>query len=485
MIKKILSIKNLGKYRDINPKKYSWNGILEKVNVIYAPNGSGKTTLSILFKSLVGANHLLIKKHSFLATDPISVVLLGDDNKEIKYDRGKWSRKIEEIEVFDSFYVEDNIYIISINREDLPKRFHKILLGDSGLDARVKAQQLHAKRKKLTNYRSSIKYSIKKKKQKGEDYASLEEKLKKVTEERDSIGPQIEALFTQSVDSSKPITDDYLSKINDYLRLLNPSIKLKTLEQTRTKFIYTIEINNHLVRGTNKSTHSLKFSLSEGDKTSLSLAFYFARLDMYGDQLSNMLVVFDDPISSFDYSRKNTTVNQLLKISRKCKQFILLTHDIQFAKDFSERNHYKNLNLKIVYDGASSQFDLHDIEYETLTGVFKDLTVLHEFINLGLGENRKAKDIKRSIRPVLEGYLRIKYFGVFDSKDWLGDMIKKCREDFSPKLSRMKTFIEEIEEINDYSKSSHHSNPYAIESDINIEELRIYSERTIELINRL
>jgi hypothetical protein len=138
-----------------------------------------------------------------------------------------------------------------------------------------------------------------------------------------------------------------------------------------------------------------------------------------------------------------------------------------------------------VYDGASSQFDLHDIEYETLTGVFKDLTVLHEFINLGLGENRKAKDIKRSIRPVLEGYLRIKYFGVFDSKDWLGDMIKKCREDFSPKLSRMKTFIEEIEEINDYSKSSHHSNPYAIESDINIEELRIYSERTIELINRL
>ena len=45
MLKKLIHIKNYGKFSNFNIASSDWDGTFKKNNVIYAPNGSGKTLL--------------------------------------------------------------------------------------------------------------------------------------------------------------------------------------------------------------------------------------------------------------------------------------------------------------------------------------------------------------------------------------------------------------------------------------------------------
>src|SRR5436190_19949308 len=118
MIKKIIQLKNFGKFKSPTFGKDSWSGQFEQTNVIYANNGSGKTTLSLLFRSLKGNNEIVIKKKSFSSKENPEITLLDESNKEIKFSKGKWSKFKKDIEIFDSFFIDDNVYIITI-KEDL------------------------------------------------------------------------------------------------------------------------------------------------------------------------------------------------------------------------------------------------------------------------------------------------------------------------------------------------------------------------------
>ena len=45
VFKKLIHIKNYGRFSYFCSKNSDWDGSFKKINVIYAPNGSGKTTL--------------------------------------------------------------------------------------------------------------------------------------------------------------------------------------------------------------------------------------------------------------------------------------------------------------------------------------------------------------------------------------------------------------------------------------------------------
>ena len=69
------------------------------------------------------------------------------------------------------------------------------------------------------------------------------------------------------------------------------------------------------------SKRTIKYTLSEGDKSAFAFAFFLAKLST--EDISQKIIVFDDPISSFDQSRKNATINRLVKISKECRQFFV------------------------------------------------------------------------------------------------------------------------------------------------------------------
>lgn len=186
-----------------------------------------------------------------------------------------------------------------------------------------------------------------------------------------------------------------------------------------------------------------------------------------------------------DNKRRSVTLSILSRFARMAKQFILLSHDIYFIKDFTIRNS-DVLNLKIIDGGYSSLFVPHDIEFETLTGVFKDLHVLNDYLENGEKSSYGSRDVIRCIRPVLEGFFRIKFYHHIKRTEWLGDIIDHIRKaDDDSVFYREKDNLNALCDINDYSKAYHHSNPSYLEVPIIASELKLYCKRTIELLEKL
>lgn len=77
-------------------------------------------------------------------------------------------------------------------------------------------------------------------------------------------------------------------------------------------------------------------TLSSGDKTTLALAFFLAKLDHDGE-LDKKVVVFDDPLGSHDSHRRGKTVEAVKELTSRCVQLILLSHDEYFLRDVEKR----------------------------------------------------------------------------------------------------------------------------------------------------
>ena len=144
------------------------------------------------------------------------------------------------------------------------------------------------------------------------------------------------------------------------------------------------------------------------------------------------------------------------------------------------------MNLKLKFDGNTAYICQHDIKNETLRGIFKDLTVLHDFVKNADRSEYTPRQVIRCIRPILEGFLKIKYFGIIDDKKWLGDIIGMIRESSSDSIlhSQLPNY-DELSELNDYTAQYHHGDSLYLEDDINEQELRQYCQRTIELLYKL
>jgi wobble nucleotide-excising tRNase len=482
MIKKIVHIKNLGKFKNFVSGTNIWNGVLEQTTAIYADNGSGKTTFTQIFKSIKGDNSILNKRKTFGAEKEVDILMLDDKNLQYKFNAKKWNRKLDSVEVFDTFFIEANVYLITIGNHENKGAAFEVVLGSEGIAVSEKISKLINERKRNSQKRRNAKNLIKKTPD-TKRVLELEARIKTSLKRSSEIDAEIVKLDNKLTTLTEDFGKTYLEKINHYLRLFNPNLQLTKLNKKGSRFVYYLKVKDFDVRSDSESI-SLKHTLSEGDKSSLALSFFLAKLSLYED-LDKKIIIFDDPISSFDQSRRNVTINQLYNLKQKVLKFILLSHDISFVKDFTDKCG-NCLNLKINFDGNSSIINLHDIHVETMTGIFKDLTVMHNFLDNGINSDFDKREIMRCIRPSLEGIFRIKFFNHFKAFDWLGDMIKDIRESKNGEPTyHLKKHLDDLNDLNDYSKAYHHSNPNHLEVPINTEELRNYVIRTLQLIKSI
>lgn len=483
IIEKILRISNLGKFIDWKADGNVWNGQFNKITAIYADNGSGKTTFTQIFKSLKSEDlDLFVKRRTFDSNQPISIKLIDGTKKQVEFKNDKWTHSIQSIEVFDAYYVEANIYIINLGNTETPGKLFGVLVGNEVIATYNEIVAKRKERKKYANARRSVKNLIKR----SDDADALEryqEKLTKFSSVIKKYDEELKTLKVRLAEETENYGKGYLNSINEYLEMISPELRLTKLNRRGQKFIYYISISNHEVR-TDKESKSLSRTLSEGEKNSLAFAFFMASLELKGD-IEKKLIVFDDPISSMDSKRRSVTLSILSRFARTAEQFILLSHDIYFIKDFTGRNS-DVLNLKIIDGGYSNLFVPQDIEYETLTGVFKDLHVLNDYLEKGEKSSYGSRDVVRCIRPVLEGFFRIKFYNHIKRTEWLGDIINYIRDASEDSVFyREKDNLNSLCDINDYSKTYHHSNPNYLEVPIIASELKLYCRRTIELLEKL
>lgn len=481
MIHKIIEIQNCGRFVNYRPseKEYGWNGIFSKLNTIYAENGSGKTTFTQILKSLSGHSCELVEKRKTLqSSNPIKIAILNDKNKRLSYDSDKnWNGIVPNVEVYDSYYSESNVYIVSLGNDENPSGFYDIVPNGKAMINEM--AQLARKRRSVTANMRGTRHDLKVCADIIE-HKRLEKVYHNQTVKKTKIVNSLNELKSKLDSELEVVGKQYVEKTNLYLSKFNPNLEIIKANKKGNQLVYHININGIEVRS-DSTNISLKHSLSEGDKSSLSLSFFLARLDMLPN-IENRIIVFDDPISSFDTRRRKMTISILSRIANKAEQFFLLSHDINFVKEFCDRNS-DCTNLKILWKDGSSVFVNHDIQLETMTGISKDMYTLRTYLSKGARTDLERREVIRCIRPVIEGVFRLKYYNLFTDTEWLGDFLDHIRksEQDSP-LYRLNEYLDELSDINDYCKQYHHANPKYMEEPIFDEELRQFVHNTLNIL---
>ena len=92
--------------------------------------------------------------------------------------------------------------------------------------------------------------------------------------------------------------------------------------------------------------------------------------------IQDKIVVFDDPVSSFDLNRKSTTIRKLIDFGQQAKQLFVLTHNIIFACEFWKSANQSSLTTqcnKIEFLVNTSCIVEFNIDTETLSSILKDI----------------------------------------------------------------------------------------------------------------
>jgi len=316
-------------------------------------------------------------------------------------------------------------------------------------------------------------------------YINEQEALKKLKNKNTELQNELKKYSRETFDKYRGIINTYLQKFASYLEIREMKSTYKGGGDEPFAEYGLFVAGNKVNFKNNSNDPSLKYCLSEGDKTALALSFFLAKLHI-DTEIENKIIVFDDPISSFDIERKNSTISQLYSIGQRANQLIVLTHNLLFAKEFWDKVKNSCQVLKLCELRKSTQIIDYDIENETLNGLFKDYSVLDSFLTNGVETDLEKRNVARCIRPILEGYFRIKFYGEFSPNQWLGEfleIIDKCVE--GQPLYQLKDYSSDLHEINDFSKKFHHTNPNSDSEPIYDGELKTYVERTFQIISKI
>lgn len=279
-------------------------------------------------------------------------------------------------------------------------------------------------------------------------------------------------------------------KINTLLKQFGASFTIDAVKSQyvggRTSVTYVIVINDAVVELGDASSPigqpSFRNTLSAGDRSSLALAFFLAQLEM-DPRLKSKVVVFDDPFGSQDRTRRTCTRQQICGLVDKVEQVIVLSHERGFLREvWLEMPQAKSKTLKLLRIGVDSTVIREwDIKEETDPEYIRDIRVLKNFVDKNDGDSRH---VAKTIRPVLEGYLRINSPGHFQAHEWLGDFINKIRIAApGDPLVQWQSILPELESINGFSKRYHHNTNDDWQGEpIDDTELATFVGRTLDLV---
>ncbi|GAA9613079.1 AAA family ATPase [Helicobacter pylori] len=248
-----------------------------------------------------------------------------------------------------------------------------------------------------------------------------------------------------------------IETINNYLKALN--LPKYSLDKD-----YRIVLNSDALENS-----EAKIILSDGEKTTLAFAYFLARLKLFykKEDLKNLVVVIDDPISSLDEQRiYNTTclvakinqelVGEALKENEDKAQVFVLTHNHTFmarlinmvgkhACYFQLERHQGQLKI-VCKDKVKGYFDTFYLLLFKEVYVFAKKEKVQDDFNEAINYGNK-------VRILLESFLKINFIDSF-----LG-------EDKTFKKEKIEKLIETADgevELN-FSKLPFSENEYSIE----------------------
>lgn len=225
-------------------------------------------------------------------------------------------------------------------------------------------------------------------------------------------------------------------------------------------------------------------ALSEGDKRTLALAFFVATT-LDDPNLSNRIIVIDDPMCSLDINRKQHTKTVLKQLHDGAEQLIVLAHDPYFIRDLRDeltpKNGISQVSLLQLRHSANDYSDLEqfNVDHECESPYYRHHRMLSEFCSSGV---QSPRDVAKAIRPFLEGYLHRRFPGHIPRDQMFGQVLGFINESTQPNpVVFAKSLVSELQEINTYAGQFHHdTNPGNVDSvQVVHSELKAFCQRAL------
>ena len=232
------------------------------------------------------------------------------------------------------------------------------------------------------------------------------------------------------------------------------------------------------------SRPSLANTLSSGDRSALGLAFFVAVAER-DPNISDTIVVFDDPFHSQDRSRRRRTIECVHRVASASSQCFILSHELDFAREAARLAGVlvNTFTLNAMKDHcmleAASLPSLPSRAYE------RDYAKLTAYLDDPGNFTNQLKDVTRCIRQTLECYLRTKFPESWEDSDWIGGMIGKIRDaQPSDVLHHAVHLVDELTEVNEWGKRYYHGETDGSDaSAVDPVELKGYVNQTIGIIS--
>lgn len=252
---------------------------------------------------------------------------------------------------------------------------------------------------------------------------------------------------------------------------------------------YALSVRGGTVGASRKQTGaSFQTALSEGDKRTLALAFFLARVEQEGERVADKVIVFDDAFTSLDKPRRAQTVTAIVGVAAKAKQLIMLGHDAYFLRDFvrsvKRREGLAYAVVGIARDGEYSvlQRDF-DISAVCQSDYYKRYVSLSDYVKSGRGQS--ILEVKQSMRTLLEGNLHRRFPGLIPGDAMLGVALSEIQKapEASP-IECLKPFIPELRELSEFLNVFHHdTDGTSAPSEVTDSEVLAYAKRVLEFVH--
>ena len=283
---------------------------------------------------------------------------------------------------------------------------------------------------------------------------------------------------------------EYEQAINELLRRFNAGFRITRLSATNPRgqpsSEYFVEINGEGVPLSGDDTEgapNFGTALSAGDRTTLAFAFFIASLRA-DPNLGDRVVVIDDPISSLDDYRTNTTAMEIRALAEEASQLLLLSHSKRLLCTVWEHAPQGATSaLEIRRQGDGSDIVPWNVHAEAASDYDQRHEIIRSYVRDG-GTRDDAKRVAGSLRPALEAYLRVACVEHFPPGTLLGRLIERARQALErgePILSERR--VAELDELRDYANGFHHDTNPAYDralADLNEQELEGYARRVLD-----
>jgi len=291
-----------------------------------------------------------------------------------------------------------------------------------------------------------------------DDIEAVATKLAEFKKKRKTIADEKKRLRAELDEHDKAITDNLGTAINTYLKRLAAGFRVdyrapdyRGKEPAASYHILIREVPVSPRSAPDElDKPSFRNTLSAGDKSTLALALFLAKVNSDPD-IGNTIVVLDDPFTSLDSFRRQFTAIEIRKLCERATQTIVLSHEKSFLRLLWEKidqNQIASLALQTGAPGISTIAPF-DIAAATQPRHLTERMLIEEFVE---GEPHKPTFIRTRLRTVCEAFYRNGDPGLFSEVASLEEIIR-ILEDWSWSWSWSSPGLMDSYELTDSSRS--------------------------------